>query len=347
MKNYANANTTGNCIEFGPSIDVTSTTDGGGQLLYGAEVILCFWGSFWSNIPAPSPSSDDYKKAIEGLISGSYLSYLFQYRELGGVSLIYTDINDSSDPANGYTNEDVKNMLISRFQNTSMPEPQSGRNRLYMVIMPNGIKHFTTHAVGQHQSFIYNNINTYYAWVGNPGTFTGGNCVTKVFSHELVEALTNPNVENLNNGILVNGTKSDGTPANNEEIGDACNSKFAKINLNGIECTIQSYWSKEDNVCVLPVNPPKSETLEIKAIRKGFSEDLRKYFISRVKAKDSGGNTYLLSRNEVIELIETNGNAFYSKGADGSKANVFVERDYIRTVSDNSLEDNLLSLPQF
>ena len=35
-------------VEFSPDYTVTSTTDGGGQVLTDVEVILCFWGSFWS-----------------------------------------------------------------------------------------------------------------------------------------------------------------------------------------------------------------------------------------------------------------------------------------------------------
>src|SRR5215469_18452455 len=64
---------------FSPDYTVTSTTDNGGQLLPDVEVILCFWGSFWSSNPPPTPSSDDYKQAIEGILTGPYLGGLSQY----------------------------------------------------------------------------------------------------------------------------------------------------------------------------------------------------------------------------------------------------------------------------
>ena len=85
----------GGDIDFPPEYTVTSTTDGGGQVLTNVEVILCFWGSFWTKTPAPSPSSDQYKQAIEGILSGPFMGGLGQYRGVGQGTLIYTDLNDS------------------------------------------------------------------------------------------------------------------------------------------------------------------------------------------------------------------------------------------------------------
>ncbi|HEV2977502.1 MAG TPA: hypothetical protein VG425_07930 [Casimicrobiaceae bacterium] len=237
----------GGDIEFSPDFVVTSTTDGGGHLLTNVEVILCFWGSFWSQTPPPSPSSADYQAAIEGIVTGSYMVSLGQYRGVGPGTVIYTAINASTDPANGYTDADVVAMLRTQLQTTAMPAPAAGHNRLYAVILPTGITNTLSQYGGQHQSFSYNGVTGYYAWVENTGSLTGAGCVTKIFSHELVEACTNPNTDTSNDGILVNGG-----PVGEDEIGDACNNQFATVNVNGIECTVQAYWSKTDNVCMLP-----------------------------------------------------------------------------------------------
>jgi hypothetical protein len=238
-------------VEFSPDYNVTSTTDGGGQHLTDVEVILCFWGSFWSKIPAPSPSSDEYKTAFEGILTGPFMGGLRQYGGVGQGTLIYSEINDSTDPANGYTDADVVKMLTDRLDNTSMPPPIAGHNRFYAVILPTGINNSLTKLRGQHQTFTYKGVTGYYAWVDNTGSLTGGNCVTKVFSHELVEACTDPNVNT--SGILVNGTKADGTSVTNDEIGDTCNNQFATDDMNGVQCTVQSYWSKAHNRCILPL----------------------------------------------------------------------------------------------
>ena len=241
-------------VTFSPDYTVTSTTDGGGLVLTDVEVILCFWGSFWTTTPAPSPSSDDYKTAIEGILSGPYMGGLRQFRGVGQGTLIFTDMNDSTDPANGYTDADVVAMLTDRLNNTSMPPPTAGHNRFYAVIVPVGINNSLTQFAGQHQSFTFNGVKGYYAWVDNTGSLTGHNCVTKVFSHELVEACcTNPDVDTSNNSILVNGKRADGTLVTNDEIGDTCNNEFATVDMNGVQCSVQSYWSKADNACILPL----------------------------------------------------------------------------------------------
>ncbi len=237
---------------FNPDYTVTSTTDGGGKVLTDVEVILIFWGSFWTTTPAPTPSSDTYKTAIEGILTGPYMSGLREYRGVGQGSLIYTEVYTGTDPKDLYTDSDVVNLIKDRLDNTSMPAPASGHNRFYAVIAPKGIRNSITKFAGQHQSFTYNGATGYYAWVDNTGSLTGHDCTTKVFSHELVEACTNPDVDTSNNGILVNGKDSGGNTISNDEIGDTCNDQFFTLDMNGVQCSVQAYWSKADNICVLP-----------------------------------------------------------------------------------------------
>src|SRR5262249_60774824 len=103
-------------------------------VLTDVEVILVFRGSFWTKTPPPSPSSNDYKQAIEGILTGPYMGDLRQYRGVGQGTLIFTDLNDNTDPVDQYTDDDVKTMLKDRLDNTSMPPPASGHNPLYAVI---------------------------------------------------------------------------------------------------------------------------------------------------------------------------------------------------------------------
>jgi hypothetical protein len=65
------------------------------------------------------------------------------------------------------------------------------------------------------------------------------------FSHELVEALTDPE----GNGIQVNPTN----PTNWNEIGDVCATTGL---VNGV--TVQWFWSQSDRACVIPANLPLS-----------------------------------------------------------------------------------------
>lgn len=241
-------------LTFSPDYTVTSTDDDGGRVLTGVEVILVFWGSFWSTTPPPSPSRAQYEQAMEGIVTGPYLTGLGQYRGVGPGSIVFSEIFDGTSPANNYTDADVVAMLKGRFaNNASMPKPAAGHNRFYAVIAPQGVSNSLTQFAGQHQSLTYNGHTAYYAWVDNTGSLTGSNSTTKVFSHELVEACTNPDVDTSNNSILVQGTKPGGGTVKNDEIGDTCNGEFATVDMNGITCSVQSYWSKSDNTCVLPL----------------------------------------------------------------------------------------------
>ena len=238
---------------FAPDYTVTSTTDGGGKVLTDVEVILIFWGSFWATTPSPTPSSDTYKQAIEGIVTGPYMSGLRQYRGVGQGTLIYSEVYTGTDPKDLYTDSDVVTLITDRLNNnSSMPAPAAGHNRFYAVIAPKGIRNSNTGFAGQHQSFTYKGVKGYYAWVDNTGSLTGHDCTTKVLSHELVEACTNPDVDTSNNGILVNGKDSSGKSITNDEIGDTCNDQFFTLDMNGVQCSVQAYWSKADNICLLP-----------------------------------------------------------------------------------------------
>ena len=240
-------------LQFTADYTVTSTDDRGDALLTGVEVILCFWGNAWSTTPPLSPSAADFIKAITGIVTGPYMTGLNQYRGVGPGTVIYTEINNATNPNNPFTDADVVAMLTDRIQNHGMPAPQAGHNRFYAVVPPKGVNNSITKFLGQHQSFTYNVVRAAYAWVDNNGSLTGSSNVTRLFSHELVEACTNPFVDVTNNGILVQGKKSDGTTVKDDEIGDTCNSKFSVVDMNGVQCSVQSYWSKADNACILPL----------------------------------------------------------------------------------------------
>jgi hypothetical protein len=66
---------------------------------------------------------------------------------------------------------------------------------------------------------------------------TGGDSIPKIFSHEIAEALSDPD---LGSGIIVNGS---------DEIGDVCSNTWSSVNGHAEE----AYWSQADRRCVIPV----------------------------------------------------------------------------------------------
>jgi len=71
-------------------------------------------GQILGSNSAPSPSSEDYKAAIEAIITGPYMNRLEQYRIKRQGKLIYSEINDTTDPINRYTDDDIVRMLNDR-----------------------------------------------------------------------------------------------------------------------------------------------------------------------------------------------------------------------------------------
>jgi hypothetical protein len=86
-------------------------------------------------------------------------------------------------------------------------------------------------------------VQAYYAWISDDGNGlaeASSNGVVNTFSHELAEACSDPQ----GNAIIVNG---------NQEIGDICNSEYAIVQMNGVTCNVQCYWSAADNACIIPL----------------------------------------------------------------------------------------------
>jgi hypothetical protein len=233
-----------------PDYTVTSTTDSGGLVLTNVEVVVIFWGSYWSSTSSPpAVSSDTVYQCFTGVVTGPYMTGLRQYRGVGPGTMLGKFINDTPpDPVNGYSDTDVVNMLTAYLgSNPSVPPPLAGHTRFYAVVTPVGIYNSLSGDVGQHQSFTYNGVQAYYAWIDNDGqglTESVSNGLVNIFSHELAEACTDPNGD----GIHVNGTG-----VSNDEIGDTCNNEFAIVQMNGVTCNVQCYWSAADNACIIPL----------------------------------------------------------------------------------------------
>ena len=234
-------------ISQSPDYTVTNTKDNGGLILTSVEVAAVFWGKYWSNTsPAPSPTPDTYYQAFTGITTGPYLTGLRQYRGAGPGTMLGKFINDSSDPPNGYGDSDVANMLTKFLDdNPSVPAPATGHQRFYAVVTPPGLN--DNEALGKHINFTYKGVKAYYCWVNSIGGLTDSSSdgVVNTFSHELAEACTDPDG---GSGITV-----DGTGVSNDEIGDTCNNEFAIVEMNGVHCNVQCYWSAADKACIMPL----------------------------------------------------------------------------------------------
>jgi hypothetical protein len=309
----------------------TTVNVGGGPRLVDAPVNLIFWGARWATNPPPNPSLETIANDVAQILASPYLRSARQY-QAGPMWLNDVYLVTSSSPPRQYTNGNVEDFVDGL--DLSFPV-----QALQCVFMPPGTAPSPANLGGEH-SYIGRSIferNSYYAWV----RFGSRSAISQVFSHELVEACTDPEGD----AIQVNPTN----PNSWNEVGDICRSVGL---VNGV--SVQSYWSQRDQACVIPMDIPVSKqiTCILKAGRRD-DPDRGIEIVGGVTVET--GRRFRLSRLECIREIDR-GNRFFVVGADGSQADVKVfmrfspdghplGRRYIATVRDESKDDNLLSLP--
>lgn len=215
----------------------TTIANLGGPVIANVGVYLIFWGAAWVD-PKTTPTKDAVANAVASILAGPYMSDLAQYG-VGAGALSGTTVVSGSNPPNPFADGDVAAEVWALIDSNALPAPnsQAGANKLYCVVMPPGVNPRAAGVIGEHFASPKSGKGTArLAWVTNGGTLSS---VTTVFSHELVEACSDPE----GSTIQVNPTN----PNSWNEIGDVCRSTAS---LNGVQ--VQSYWSDRAKACVIP-----------------------------------------------------------------------------------------------
>ncbi len=227
--------------------DATSATvlNEGGPVLQHVQVFLVFWGSAWN--ANPDPSAQEVANAAVAILYGPYMSGSAQYGGIGGGKLIGWKIIPNPDPPSPFSDARVETFLVNQLNANALPQPSQDNQTLFAVIMPRLLLGSDTTEIGQHGSIFQNGFRVPYAWVMNNGL----DFVTTVFSHELIESCTDPD---LNRTVVQGGPGSacpnaDGENGENCEICDVCSSTGLVVGVQ-----VQSYWSAQDNGCIIPLN---------------------------------------------------------------------------------------------
>ncbi len=233
----------------------TTVVDLGGPVLTNVHVHLIFWGSMWAG--NPFLAAVDVTNAVTSILSGPYMTALSQYRGIGYGTLSGTTLVTTSNPPPVFSDQDVIDLITGLIQAGTVPTPGSDDQLLYCVIMPIRVEYISSGIGGAHNSFRFGqrnqpgSRNVHYAWVMNDGM----DSLTTRFSHELVEACTDPEI----NAFQI----PSGTPPHWYEIADVCDSSTAV--LNGV--VVQPYWSQSDLACVLPAGLPRwTNVVDVTAI---------------------------------------------------------------------------------
>lgn len=192
-----------------------------GDTIKSIQVVPIFFGTSWLT---SNPSSDDVMSSLNEMLSSPYLTRLGQY---GFVSLnVRTPVLVMEDnPSSQHTSDEAGQIVWDLIDSNVFPEPdEPGGHNAYIVFFPTGTAVSDLDACGWHS--LYSDFDfpadLDWAWVGAVDFPSGANAdktlhnIVRVFSHELVEILTDPEA---NVGWQMDRVLNGGT-----EIGDACNS---------------------------------------------------------------------------------------------------------------------------
>jgi hypothetical protein len=223
----------------------TTPANGSGKVMQDANIHLMFWGEAWLSA-TNQPTAAAVATALTSLVNGPYLGELAQY---GVEHAQIADANvvdfggQTAAPAN-FTDTDTTNLIAALINAGLMPALTNATayQELFALILPSGPggagggwsfaghHNFKTNAAGK---------NIYFLVVTSTGNAL--DAITAGFSHELVEACTDPDFNEI---------KFSGDGGENE-IADVCENQFGRV--NGVN--VQKYWSHAESACVVPVLP--------------------------------------------------------------------------------------------
>jgi hypothetical protein len=233
----------------------------GGHLLSAVEVFTVFWGAAWQQAPQ-SALITQLHQFFDFFLTSSSLDQLHEY-SVAGMTIGYgrrvgTTTITAPEPGNvvagggrEVTDSQIQQALQGWIQDGTLPHPNG--NTLFFVYLPPDV----TSLLGGDRSCqvfcgYHNHVGgtIFYAvesYVTCNGCTFGQvlDTQTKISSHELCEAITDPALDAWwdDNG--------------GNEVGDICNSDVHQ--LGGF--TVQSEWSNKANACVLaPVVDKPSDT---------------------------------------------------------------------------------------
>jgi hypothetical protein len=235
--------------------------DMGTSKIVDGRVVVVFWGDEWTN---GKVDPDPYIGGFKGLVDSHYLDAAAQYgagpmsyeTELFFKPAVTRTIPTLNGPQRVFSGSDSDNLLLTKIPGSGfLPSASDPAERLYVVVVPPGVdvdSNWTLDAAG----VLWEKTGSTGGWHGaivingqrRPvATITSGSVdfTTSIFSHELVEAVTDSYVRNeySGGGIRLRDPKVDDFP----EVADVCG---IGGRINGAQ--VSAYWSAEEGACVVP-----------------------------------------------------------------------------------------------
>jgi hypothetical protein len=213
--------------------------DGGGAVMTQASVKLIFWGSGWSSA---KPSPEIAASTTRIILDSVYTSELGQYHGIRQPRYAGDMIVETPAPPKRFARSDVEALLKNLFESHQLGSPNTAT--LYVVMTPPNVA--SVKDLGEHSTYRYLDASwpfvhpVHLAWVTFNGTWAE---TTATLSHEIVEALSDPNTD----GIRLKSTKCGEQLIC--EIGDVCDSTTNIPSTLG-DIVVAAYWSEKVKRCI-------------------------------------------------------------------------------------------------
>jgi hypothetical protein len=234
-------------ISAGPAVPVAAQVtpasawfvDHGGPVLRAAQLFLIYWGNAWTAPPPSAPTHDQISRAVETLVTGPYLTGLSQYRDINPASVRGSAVITTSEPPNEFSDDDVTEFLDAQLGTGAVAGPGPDNQTLYYVIMPTGVHSDTDgELAGKHSYYERHDQPIHFVWTADSSSIS---TATRTMSHELVEAVTDPE------GRSVLGVRGSCIDPGWCEIADICETTTL---IYGI--AVRPYWSNLARDCIAP-----------------------------------------------------------------------------------------------
>lgn len=217
----------------------------GGSVLGAVQVVPVFWGTFWSGAIG-APLVPQINAFFTGILASPWMDVLWEYStEFTAIDrgrLLPSVTITTSNPTNPTTDAQLQASLQSWIQTGAAPKPTA--NTLYFLYLPQGVvvtdptgAQSCVAMCGYHSAIGGGPFYAVIPYAACPGCYFGSSAIldilTKVSSHELAEAVTDPAGDGWFDSV------------SGEENGDICNDHTSHV--NGF--WIQSTWSNAQNDC--------------------------------------------------------------------------------------------------
>lgn len=226
-----------------------SVTFKGGPTVVDINLAPVFYGSAWLT---SVPSANQVMAAIKRVIESPYLSEMVQYG-FHSLTVKQPVLKAESNPPASHSANNAGEIVWDLIDDGVFPEPdEAGGANIYIVFYPPGTAVSDVTACGWHNTY-YSDFDAFdldSAWVGAVDFPTGTgktsvlDNIIKVFTHELIEIISDPVPDDdSDDGWVMDRTINGGL-----EIGDACNNTADFV--NGF--LVNAYWSEQHKACIIP-----------------------------------------------------------------------------------------------